>query len=137
MTDDLLRFIDKGRRQPTDALIRQAVATREAVRSHRESLERCGFAAEAAAEHLDALLADLGQVLSPRSPLHLTQSTARLWECKGRLLEAIEEFNRVGCHAFPEDAAAEGFNEDILTQGRPSRAEHQSRRADRPTYRDS
>ncbi len=117
-----LRFIEKGRSQPTDALMRQAAASLRVVRANRDSLERCGFASDQAAALIDELLADLACMLGPRpAGRALPQATAHLWECKGRLLEAIEELNRAGQRALCDDAEAAGFNDAILARGRQPR----------------
>ena len=47
------------------------------------------------------------------------ESTQRIYEAKGRLLEAIVELNRIGQIAFDGDAVTRArFNKDILLRGR-------------------
>lgn len=53
----------------------------------------------------------------------LPQDTARVYEAKGRVLEAIEDLNRAGKSAFDGDAVGGSpFNKDILLRARKRRS---------------
>ena len=99
------------------ARVRPAVATLDA------GLAKF-FGGASALDELDACAAELGQAdaVQEVSLGDIPEATQRVYEAKGRLLELINDLNRVGCIAFDGDAVTRArFNKDILLRARKAR----------------
>ena len=97
----------EARRTRNEGRVRALLALREERRQRRAMAGKARIALEQA------------DTTQENEWAQVPESTQRIYEAKGRLLEAIVELNRIGQIAFDGDAVTRArFNKDILLRGR-------------------